>query len=69
MAGKSDKVINENLETNQVEKEKNEEFINVRALVNLKYDKEVYKIGDEFTVRKENSQDMLEKEYVELAGE
>ncbi|WP_040328439.1 hypothetical protein [Clostridium ihumii] len=69
MAGKSDKVINENLEINKDEKDKIEEFINVRALVNIKYDKEVYKIGDEFTIRKENSQDMLEKEYVELAGE
>lgn len=69
MASKTDKLVNENLEVNQEEKEKNEDFINVRALVNLKYDKEIYKIDDEFKVRKADSKNMLEKEYIELAGE
>lgn len=77
MAGKVDKTINENSEINQEEnKDTNseanrnkEDFINVIALVNLKYDKEIYKIGDEFKVRKVDSKNMLEKEYIELAGE
>lgn len=77
MAGKADKTINENQEINQEEnKDTNseanrnkEDFINVIALVNLKYDKEIYKIGDEFKVRKVDSKNMLEKEYIELAGE
>lgn len=77
MAGKVDKTINENQDINQEEnketnievKENKEDFINVIAIVNLKYDKEIYKIGDEFKVRKADSKDMLEKEYIELAGE
>lgn len=77
MAGKVDKTINENQDINQEDnketnievKENKEDFINVIALVNLKYDKGIYKIGDEFKVRKADSKDMLEKEYIELAGE
>jgi hypothetical protein len=41
--------------------------IKVKAMVNLKYDKDVIKIGQEFLVRKSDVEDI--KSYIEVLGE
>lgn len=46
-----------------------EELKKVKALVNIKYDEECFKIGDEFEVRKEDSKEMSQKGYIELLEE
>lgn len=46
-----------------------EELKKVKALVNIKYDEECFKIGDEFEVRKEDSIGMCQKGYIELLEE
>ena len=43
---------------------KEKRSIKVRAIVNLKYDKDVIKIGQEFLVRKSDVEDI--KDYVEV---
>lgn len=44
-------------------------IMKVRALVNIKYDKDCFKIGDEFEVSEEDSKEITEKGYVELLEE
>ncbi|CAM3001968.1 hypothetical protein HAHI6034_10900 [Hathewaya histolytica] len=43
--------------------------IKVKALVNLKYDKECFTVGDELKVRVEDVKEMHEKGYAELLEE
>lgn len=50
-------------------KEIGQELKKVKALVNIKYDEECFKIGDEFEVRKEDSKEMSQKGYIELLEE
>ncbi|MBY6878467.1 hypothetical protein EXN65_18260 [Clostridium botulinum] len=47
----------------------NKKTIKAKALVNLKYDKDCFKIGDELKVRIEDALDMVEKEHIELLEE
>ncbi|MBU5268897.1 DUF7210 family protein [Clostridium tepidum] len=54
---KTDKKVEETVEEKAI--------IKVRALVNIKYDKDCFKIGDEFEVRTEDSEEMTKKGYVE----
>lgn len=44
-------------------------MVNVEALVNLKYDKEVCSIGDTFKIKKKHLKEMTEKGYVTLIDE
>lgn len=46
---------------------KEKRSIKVKAIVNLKYDKDVVKIGQEFSVRKSDIKEI--KEYVEVLDE
>jgi predicted fused transcriptional regulator/phosphomethylpyrimidine kinase len=41
----------------------------VKALVNIKYDKTVINAGDEFKVKKNDIDELLSKEYVEVLDE
>lgn len=43
--------------------------VKVKALINLKYDKDCFAIGDELNVRIEDVQEIVDKCYVELLGE
>ncbi|AJE10117.1 hypothetical protein [Clostridium botulinum] len=47
----------------------NKRTVKAKALVNLKYDKDCFKIGDELKVRIEDALDMVEKEHIELLEE
>ncbi|NFD54677.1 hypothetical protein EXN53_03105 [Clostridium botulinum] len=47
----------------------NKKTVKAKALVNLKYDKDCLKIGNELKVRIEDALDMVEKEYIELLEE
>lgn len=44
-------------------------MIEVKALVNLKYDKEPISINEEFKVRIEDATEMAQKGYVEILDE
>lgn len=44
-------------------------LVKVKALVNLKYDKECVSIDENFKVRTEDATEMSEKGYVELLDE
>ncbi|AVP54528.1 Uncharacterised protein [Clostridium tetani] len=46
-------------------KKSDEKFKKVKALVNIKYDESYFKIGDEFDIRSEDSEEMTKKGYVE----
>lgn len=46
-----------------------EKLFKAKALVNLKYDQEVKKIGDELGVRKDDAKEMFERGYIELLEE
>lgn len=43
--------------------------VKATALVNLKYDKDCFRIGDKLKVRIEDATDMVEKFYIELLEE
>ncbi|MBY6900194.1 DUF7210 family protein [Clostridium botulinum] len=47
----------------------NKRTVKAKALVNLKYDKDCFKIGNELKVRIEDALDMIEKEHIELLEE
>ncbi|EPS47732.1 hypothetical protein HYH70_15690 [Clostridium botulinum] len=47
----------------------NKKTVKAKALVNLKYDKDCFKIGNELKVRIEDALDMIEKEHIELLEE
>ncbi|PRR77688.1 hypothetical protein CLLI_22520 [Clostridium liquoris] len=47
----------------------NKKTIKAKALVNLKYDKDCFKIGNELKVRIEDALDMVEKDHIELLEE
>ncbi|AUN10676.1 hypothetical protein CF055_00105 [Clostridium botulinum] len=47
----------------------NKKAVKAKALVNLKYDKDCFKIGNELKVRIEDALDMVEKEHIELLEE
>ncbi|APQ97135.1 hypothetical protein [Clostridium botulinum] len=47
----------------------NKRTVKAKALVNLKYDKGCFKIGNELKVRIEDALDMVEKEHIELLEE
>ncbi|HCL4549748.1 hypothetical protein EXM36_02875 [Clostridium botulinum] len=47
----------------------NKKTVKAKALVNLKYDKDCFKIGNELKVRIEDALDMVEKEHIELLEE
>ncbi|AXU74651.1 TPA: hypothetical protein SOL98_001204 [Clostridioides difficile] len=48
---------------------KKENFMQVKALVYLKYDNNCYKIDDVFEIRKADQEVMEEKGYIEVIGE
>lgn len=43
--------------------------IQAKALVNLKYDKNCFKISDELKVRVDDAKEMVERGYIELLDE
>ncbi|NFD28794.1 hypothetical protein EXN57_02000 [Clostridium botulinum] len=47
----------------------NKKTVKAKALVNLKYDKDCFKIGNELKVRIEDALDMAGKEHIELLEE
>ncbi|MDU6337081.1 MAG: hypothetical protein E6594_15005 [Clostridium sporogenes] len=47
----------------------NKKTIKAKTLVNLKYDKDCFKIGNELKVRIEDALDMVEKGQIELLEE
>lgn len=47
----------------------NKKTIKAKALVNLKYDKDCFKIGNELKVRIEDALDMVQKGQIELLEE
>lgn len=47
---------------------KNQNIVKVKALVYLRYDEKSYSIGDELKVRDEDSQEMIDRGYIELLG-
>lgn len=53
----------------KVEEKVEKKIMKVKGLVNIKYDENCFKIGDEFAVRKEDSEEMSNKGYVELLQE
>ena len=48
---------------------KKEKQVSVKALVNICYDKDFYKINEEFKVRISDAQEMNDRGYVELMEE
>jgi hypothetical protein len=48
---------------------KENQTIKAKALVFLKYDKDVHKIGDEFSIRIEDAEKMVGKGYIEALEE
>ncbi|CDI50301.1 hypothetical protein [Clostridium tetani] len=44
-------------------------MVKVKALVNIKYDNDCFKIGDKFEIRKEDFREMIEKGIVEEVKE
>ena len=46
----------------EIEEERN---IKVKAKVNLKYDEDVIKIGEDFDIRESDLEDMLKSEYID----
>ncbi|WP_443660487.1 DUF7210 family protein [Clostridium algidicarnis] len=44
-------------------------LVKAKALVNIKYDKDCFEVGDELKVRIEDAEEMSQKGYVELLGE
>ena len=47
-------------------KKVDEKLKKVKALVNIKYDEDCFKIGDEFEIREDDVEKMTNKGYVEL---
>lgn len=47
----------------------NKKTVKAKALVNLKYDKDCFKIGNELKVRIEDALDMVQKGQIELLEE
>jgi len=47
-------------------KKVDEKLKKVKALVNIKYDENCFKIGDEFEIREDDAEKMTKKGYVEL---
>ena len=47
----------------------NTKTIQVKALVNLKYDKNCFNIGDELKIRVDDLTEMIERGYIELLEE
>ncbi|GIM29820.1 hypothetical protein CPJCM30710_24860 [Clostridium polyendosporum] len=43
--------------------------VKVKAKINLKYDRDIIKIGEEFAVRKSDVTGMSEKGYIETVSE